>query len=102
MGLQRVGHDLAPEQQEKLVKRRNTHAELIHSHKIPEKAIIICNEGKYINRCAFLGLGCTIDCKWAQRYLRDNGNVLYVDCSVDYTGIYIHQNSLNSLDDCIL
>jgi len=46
MGSQGVGHDLATEQKEKLVKRRNTHAKLIHSHKIPEKARIICNERK--------------------------------------------------------
>ena len=46
MGSRGVGHDLATEHQEKLVKRRKTHAELIHSHKIPERARIICNERK--------------------------------------------------------
>ena len=59
-------------------------------------------ESRSVDVCAFLGLRGIIDCKWAQRYFGDNGNVLYAVCSVGYTGIYIHQISLNSLNDCIL
>ena len=65
------------------------------SIKILENANQIYGDKKQACSCLGLAVEGSTDCKGLRGTLRDDGNVLELECSGEVTGEVIYQNSLN-------